>query len=114
MRKGITFVEIIVSAIILATAIAGIMATFIATRRMVTKGTERVTAVNLIREKLDSLYQDVRADYWEYGGGELDPGDTNVNESLAGVAYDGSYSVAEVTGRDYRSVTMTLNFDIPE
>ena len=114
MRKGITFVEIIVSAIILATAIAGIMATFIATRRMVTKGTERVTAANLVREKLDSLYQAVRADHWNLGIGDLDPGYDHTNDYVAGVAYQGNCTVANVAGYDYRRVTMTVDFDIPE
>jgi len=113
-RKAITFVEIIVSAVILATAIAGIMATFISTRRIVTKGTERVAAANLIRERLDSLAQEVRADTWDDAAGALRNGASDsAIQNVDGVDYTVSYTASD-PGAEYRRVTVTIDFEIPE
>lgn len=103
VKKAITLVEIIVSAMLLASALAGIVATFVSTRRMVGRGTERVTAANLAREKLNGLYSSVRADQWEpssfndyLGSSELNEGVTHSSSvTVDNVVYDIDYDVAD-------------------
>lgn len=122
MKKAVTLVEIIVSAILLASVLAGIVATFVSTRRMVGKGAERVTAANAARQALDRLYPAVRADHMNIATQEYhvdDPLETGSHDvtpaSAAGTVYDVDYEVSsEATGTyDYKVVDVTVKFTVP-
>lgn len=130
VKKAITLVEIIVSAMLLASALAGIVATFVSTRRMVGRGTERVTAANLAREKLNGLYAAVRADEWNaatndyINANDLNEGVTNTDNIVVdnitySVSYDVQNSAMAIPGitpaenYKYKVANLTVDFIVP-
>lgn len=89
------------------------MSTFTASRRYVGRSRRRLQAVNLARQVLEELYNEVRQDTW---------GDTATNRlwydhsgsaSIDGVVYSWTVNVSNVTGRDYRRVNVTINWTEP-
>ena len=119
-RKAITLVEVLVSAIILASVVAGVVATFVSVRRSVGKGSERVTAANLARGTLDSLYAEVRADRLtagsnsSYASGALQAATTTLTaQTLDWVQYAQTRQIsAGPTGADYLNGTVTVSFTV--
>ena len=116
MKKAVTLTEVIVGAIILAVAFAGLFATFVAVRKYVKRANKRLIAADLISQTLNDLYRAVRADEWDAAdpGGPYPletaaPGTIN-NYTIDGQNYGGnSYSVVATPG-DYRRVTVTVNY----
>lgn len=134
MKKGLTFVEVLVSSIILASVLAGVIATFVSTRRVVGRSTERVAAANLVRQQFDSLYSAVRADSWDGSSLTVNPLADGVHDSADGsefnlgsgtstlidnIQYSANYTVdadPDGDGTDHNSfieVTTSINFDVP-
>lgn len=119
-KKAITLVEIIVSAILLASVLAGIVSTFVSTRRMVGKGTERVAAASSVRQALDGLYSAVRADHMDISNNKYDGGTAleEINHPLGnpgvGTVSNLEYDVqAAPAGYDYKNVTATATYTVP-
>jgi len=123
--------EIVVSLIILATVFGGLTATFVGVKRYVSRANRRLTAVNLGKQALNSLYVQVRADTWNtgvlvpnanpyvFGAGAVTevPGSITIDDytyGAAGGAADhvwpdpNSYTVRAVPGSEYREVTVDL------
>lgn len=126
IRKGITFVEVLVSAVILASVISGILATFVSVRRVVGKGAERLIASNLARRQLDSLYPAVRADKWDdadmtnntLADGQHDAVADGAlgTVALGGVNYVVYYNVTAPVadpGAEYKEAMVNITFTIP-
>jgi prepilin-type N-terminal cleavage/methylation domain-containing protein len=63
-RKGLTLMEIIVSVVILALVVTGLINIFIAGRRHILHTRLRMTATELGRYFLDPLQMQVRQDTW--------------------------------------------------
>jgi|GEM_PF-1849771 len=128
--KGFTLMEIVVSLIILATVFGGLTATFVGVKRYVSRANRRLTAVNLGKQALNSLYVQVRADWWNTGvlvpsanrqvfnaGVTQVPSSITIDDYTYGAALgaaDGiwpdpnSYRVRAVPGSEYREVTVEL------
>ena len=56
MKKSFTFLEILVSALILAVGVAGLLVSFVASRKAVRNSQIRLDVANLERKALDKLY----------------------------------------------------------
>jgi len=114
MRKGVSLVEVVVGAIILAIVFGGLLATFVGVRRYVRRANRRLIVVDLISQTMSDLYRAVREDTWNTG--TLQAGSTNIGGYTidSQVYQDGgspnSYTVAN-TGADYRRVDVTINYD---
>lgn len=63
-KKGLSLLEILVSAILLALLILGLANIFVATRRLVFHIGARLTAAEVSRRYLDPLYMQVSATNW--------------------------------------------------
>tara|TARA_Y100000031_G_C8015592_1_gene290117 strand:+ start:43 stop:390 length:348 start_codon:yes stop_codon:yes gene_type:complete len=109
-KKSLTLIEIIVGAVILALVFGGLVASFVAVRRYVNRADIRLAASNLGRGVLDSLYSHVHAN-WDTDG-DLIPGDHAgaLDTTIDGRRYTGNYISANVTGFDYRQVTVNVNY----
>jgi type II secretory pathway pseudopilin PulG len=118
---GFTLMEIVVSLIILAAVFGGITATFIGVKRYVSRASRRLTAVNLGRQVLNSLYTRVRADTWNTGllSVNVSPKNCSVADvqvpnttaAMDGFAYGpNTYTVSQIAGREYREVTVTITY----
>ena len=64
-HKGFTLVEIIVASLILTTVLVGLLRAFVTARGFQPPQFTRSVASNLAREKLETLYEAVRQDFWE-------------------------------------------------
>ena len=115
MKKGVTLVEVLVSSIILASMVTGIISTFVSVRQQVGKGTYRVVATNLAAKQLDSLYSAVRADLIDVNGEPLQDDDNAAlgTVTLDNTDYDVKYKVTLPSGVEYREVETTVKFEVP-
>jgi len=117
VRKGVTLVEVVVSSLILAIAFGGLLSTFVAVRKYITRANKRLIASDLVSQTLNDLYRAVRSDEWDVGapGGTYPlqttaPGGIN-NYTIDGYNYNGnSYSVSSVAGADYRQVDIIIDY----
>lgn len=111
MKKSVTLVEILVASFILASALAGLLATFAAVRTYITRSNVRLAATNIARGVLNQLKVNVTAATWNTG--DL-AGNTsnNMNVTIEGKIYNGTYNVTNVTGRDYRQVIMNIAYNV--
>jgi len=89
------------------------MSTFTVSRRYVERSRRRLQAVNLARQILEELYNEVRQDTW---------GDTATNrlwrnqtgtDYVDGILYSWTTNVSAVSNRDYRRVNVTINWTEP-
>ena len=113
MKKGVTLVEVITGAIILAIAFGGLLATFVGVRRYVRRANRRLIAADLVSQTMGDLYRAVREDTWNTG--TLQTGATNIggytidSQVYQDVGSPNSYTVA-ATGSTYRRVDVTINY----
>lgn len=63
-KKGLTLIEIIISAVIMATTIAGIFTVFTSGNKFVQRSNRRLIAINLAQEQLENRRVQVSADTW--------------------------------------------------
>jgi len=117
MRKGVTLVEVITGALILAIAFGGLLATFVSVRRYVKRANKRLIAANLVSQTLSDLYRAVREDTWDSGTlQDTGAGSADMDEYIIdGQLYEdltsptpNSYTVTTVG--DYRRVSVTVNY----
>ena len=109
-KKAVSLVEILVASFILASVFAGLLASFIAVRKYVTRANSRLVGVNMARGVLGSLYPYVRADTWDSAG--LNDGNTTAipATTVDGGNYAGNYTVSNVSGHTYREVTINITY----
>lgn len=121
IKKSVSLVEVIVGALILATAFGGLLASFISARRYINRVNKRLITANLIRGALNELYKDVRQDTWNAGDlrihTEILPNYTIDNLSYSGGAANNNYVVVDcsVAGNcptvgSYRRVDATMHY----
>ncbi|MBN2120071.1 MAG: hypothetical protein JW734_03315 [Candidatus Omnitrophica bacterium] len=112
IKKSLTFMEIVVSAMILASALAGLLASFVAVRRAVLRTDTRLAAYNLARQVLEDLYKDVDQATWDSGplriASNVPVGTVTIPPE--NIAYDLTYDVSGVAGQDYREVTVRVRY----
>ena len=98
---GVTFIELIVSMIILSVVLAGLLHVFVLSKSFIVHSRSRIAAAELGRRFLDPLQDDVRADTWD----ALSLGNTLAVQatyagspiSLANVAYTPTYTITNKT-----------------
>ena len=122
-KKAFTLTEIVVAVVVLAAAISGLWASFIASKRYTAQAKARVMAIHNARYVLEGLRQDVRADTWDTGrlrDGIVDEDITSwlpSGDDTFVTKYDGTakYSVIDPGGGySYRKVNLTMAWQQPE
>ncbi|MFH1504268.1 MAG: type II secretion system protein [Candidatus Omnitrophota bacterium] len=115
MKKTVSLVEVIVSALILSIVFAGLLTSFVCARTYVKRANKRLVAVNLIRGQLNRLNQEVRQDTWDDSvNGQLCDAASPYNLPnyvIDGITYPGgnnNYTVNPVVGRDCRQVNVEI------
>jgi len=122
-KKGFTLIEIVVAAVVLAAAISGLWASYIASKRYVVGAKARLMALHNAQYVLERLRQDVRADTWDQpfpansltAGMDYDvtswlpTGDDTFTDKYSGKA---EYDVTDHGG--YREVILTMEWERPE
>jgi len=117
-KKGFTLAEIVIAAVILATAVGGLWACFIASKRFSISSKTSLMAIHNARYVLEKLREDVRADEWDSGNLQVG-GPYNVTTWLPNDSasfrnkYNGRavYSVSNVSGTSCRRVDLTMTWD---
>ncbi|UCB57497.1 MAG: hypothetical protein JSV30_02640 [Candidatus Omnitrophota bacterium] len=122
-KQGLTLAEVIVSALILLVATAGVMVIFSTERAAVTGTGRRMQAMDFSRQTLEELKNAVSADTWGEAGEPLTvQGWTNyeVLPGTFGTNFSGRrrYRVDSVAGVNpstgYRSATVEVDWQEPE
>ncbi|MBD3264826.1 MAG: hypothetical protein GF375_06965 [Candidatus Omnitrophica bacterium] len=110
-KKSLTLVEIIVGSFILVLVYAGMLAAFFGVREYMNRANKRLISLNLARQVLNELYEEVRED-WNVAGGDLTLGAHNnvINESIDGWQYTGDYDVYNVAGSNCRQVDISVTY----
>lgn len=124
--QGFTLVEILVSLLILASVVGGVMASFIASQRFIARSNRRLQAVNYIRDAFEVLKDGVNAEYWANAANtdKLDlknwtdcTANLGINLiSLAAFGGDCQYKVEQATGQPldgYRKVSVRIRWTEP-
>jgi Tfp pilus assembly protein PilV len=125
-RPAFSLMEVIVGAVIMAAVFGGLTAIFVNVRHYVLHANHRLVATNLARRALSNLYVNIRADQWADAakplGGTLAGAthssiDAGVPASVAidgfnygDVAHSNSYTVTTFGDRQYRQVTVQINY----
>ena len=119
-KKSFGLTEIIVSAVILASVMAGFLATFVGVKKYINRSSRRTIAANYIRSELSSLYNEVREDTWDTG--KLQDGKhTSLPVTINAKGYSGSYTVTDCNTAgncdndgNYRRVEMKITLPSPD
>lgn len=107
MRRSLTLTEILVSAFIIATTFAAVIAVFINIRGL-TSGFRKNYNANLLAESnLNDLWLSVREDTWDSGGLSEEAHDLD-SVTVGGVTYNLSYEVS--TSGGYRKVDFKVSW----
>lgn len=109
--RGLSFVEILVSAIIMALIMTGLANIFAASKRHIIRSRSRITAAELAKNFLDVLQMDVRQDQWGAGVNCLT---SNVScpgpEYIDGYTYTPSYTFMSA-GISARKVRLNITWN---
>ncbi len=118
MRKhhdGFTLIELMIAALLMATVAAGVLGMLINAKQAIRPGSS--IAGYLVKDKLESLYEAVRQDWWGVAGNPLSTGGPYTDTvTVNGVTYNRSYNVTAVdanadgTTDDYRKVDVTITW----
>ncbi len=125
-RRSVTLTEVVVGAVILATAFGGLLATFLGVQRYIVRANKRLVSANLGRSVLDTLYAGVRADTWDSTdlnlpltiGDHTNPPGIGSGIDIGVHTYTGSYVVSageDVNSdgqSDYRQVDVSVNYPV--
>lgn len=125
-KRGFTLVEVLVAMLILATVVGGVMASFVASQRFITRSTRRLQAANYSREVFELLKAGVNAQYWvdPNGTDKLDlkdwtdcTADLGINlTNLTAFGGQCQYKVEAALGQPaqgYRKVTVRIRWTEP-
>lgn len=108
-KKSLTLTEILVSAFIIATTFAAIIAVFVNIRGLTRSLEKNYNATLLATSNLNNLWLSVREDTWD--SGNLSVGTYNLGSvTVGGVTYNLSYTVNSVSGKDYRQVDFKVSW----
>lgn len=124
-KKAVTLLEVLISAIILAVSVAGILAVFISTRKFVGRSERRVVTQNILRQILEAFPKYVNESFWDNPNNPLNESSHSLSEILNGTTpsgeiilgyanYSGTYTVSRNPNYEYRIVTLNLSYPRPE
>jgi len=99
-----------VGSLITASVFIGLVSAILSVRKLNLKSLHRLQATQLAREVLESLYDDVREDWWSTGTGDLALGlYTLGNVIIDNISYSRSYTVSS-TNTTCRKVTINVTW----
>ena len=114
-QKGFGLMEIMIAALLTATVAAGVLATLVNAKRVI-RPTDSIAGY-LARERLETLYEAVRQDWWGAAGNPLSVGGpTPDNVTVDNITYNRSYTVTAINANgdavpdDYRRVDLTITW----
>jgi len=127
MRKksGFTLVEILVSAVIFALLIVGLLSVFASGNRLMTHARERITGTELGRFFIDPMQMDVRQDTWNSNSLDLSASPVALtSQEVNNRDFSANYTVADgnslgvnydsaLAGTDLRRVTTKIIWTEP-
>ena len=139
-QTGFTLVEVVVSMVVFALVIVGILSVFVAGTKHIVHARERMTSAELAKLFIDPLQMDVRQDTWTSGqaGNALTVGTTYCDSSantqnkdcptkaertVNNREFSAAYTIAQggvnpgddsaLVGTDLRLVTTTISWNEP-
>lgn len=109
-KKSLTLVEVIVGSFILVLVYAGMLAAFFGVREYMNRANTRIISLNLARQTLNQLYEDV-GEAWNVAG-DLTLGTHNnvIVVTIDGWQYTGDYDVYNVPGSNCRQVDISVTY----
>jgi len=109
MRKSLTLTEILISAFIIATCFAAVIAVFVNIRGFTYSFEKNYNATLLATTNLNNLWLSVREDTWN--SGDLSTGNHTLSSvTVGGTTYNLSYEVSSASGKDYRQVDFKVSW----
>jgi len=113
-RKGMTLIEILVSSVIFALIISGLVSVFVMSKGHNVHARARTTASQLGKFFLDPLQMEVDQEHWDtnclgrHAVGDCPDG----TETIDGRTYDAVYNVTDVgNNTDLRRATVTITWN---
>ena len=116
MKKGVTLLEVIVSIVILATMMLGLVNIFLSSKRYLLHARARMTSGELDRAFVDTLHMDVRQDTWNdlYNNSLTAPRNyTGASQIINNINYTPHYNITNVTGASLRRVLVNITWNEP-
>ena len=115
--SGLTLVEIIVSVVILALVMAGLVNVYISTKRYILHSRARMTGGELGKAFLDPLQMDVRQDQWGNnclsGNNSACPGAQSVGSPT--ITYTPTYTITPLgNGTNLTKVVLNITWNEPQ
>ena len=114
-EKGFSLIEIMIAALLTATVAAGVLGMLVNAKRAIRPGNN--IAGYLAKDKLETLYEAVRQDWWGVGGNPLSVGGPTVdNVTVDNITYNRSYTVTAINANadavpdNYRRVDVTISW----
>jgi prepilin-type N-terminal cleavage/methylation domain-containing protein len=112
-RNGFSLVEIMVSSVIFALVILGLISVFVSASKQITHTRERMTSAQLGKFFLDPLQDYVRDNDWDSGNelsanGDNKPGGSQVINNRT---FTETHDVSAVGGTGLRRVTSKISWD---
>jgi len=110
-KKGLTLLEILIAALILALVLTGLVGIFVSGKKLVLHSRARMTGGELGKFFLDPLENQVRADQW--GNNCLSGGACNLPpETLGTITYNAAYNMSPVpVNPSLRRVTVNITWN---
>ena len=120
MKKGFSLLEIVISLVILGLTLAGIFSVFIAGRRYTERARRKLVSLNIGRQVLEKIKEDVRQDTWDIAGSNRLTVGTHLVESgfiTAPAGFDNwegtiSYEISNIANV-LRQATITITWNEP-
>ena len=109
-KKGVTFIEIMISALILSISIGGMLTTFVMGRVSVAKAKHRIEAFNLIQEKVEAIRDTSYASIANESPASVTIDNAGTAATTDDLTGQRSVSVNEVVVDGYKEVTVTITW----
>ncbi len=109
-KKSLTLTEVLMGSLITASVFVGLVSAILSVKKLNLRSLHRLQATQLAREVLESLYDDVREDWWSTGKGDLSLGlHTAGNVVIDNINYSRNYTVSS-TNTTCRKVTINVTW----
>lgn len=113
-KSGFTLIEILVSAVIFALAIAGLLSVFSSGNIHLTHTRERMTGSELGKFFIDPMQMDVRQDEWDAANPLRISGPTSlISQTINNRNFTAEYTTGVVSGTNLRRVITTITWNEP-
>lgn len=111
-NKGLTLLEIIVSAVIFALIMAGLTNIFISSKRYILFSRSRMTGGELGKNFLNQLHTEVRQDTWDNSSANmLTEGSYDQSTTLNNIDYKYTLNKTNVSGTTMRRVVLNATWN---